>query len=421
MSAVIEVVQFKAPLASGNQTITQPKLGGLTPKAVIFFWGGGVVNGIPKDSARIGVGAATGPLNRWAVTCRSRNGQIASSCVRRASGIHCIQMINNSATTIDGQADFVTFVVNGCTVNWPTVPNTEFKLEAVFFAGTDLSAHADTIALSTQDTTVDVADPGFQPQGLVLASAGGDFNNTTLTNAIFNFGVASFDGSTISQVSYGWDELDASGTTVPEISVENNRCIDDILGGYQVEASDFDSSGFSLIARSATSGGDLVGYLALSFNNVIQVKAGVEFGPGSSGLPKDVSYTGPGFKPQAIICGVTWHDAFFGTTEDTVDAGTFGISAITPDDQVCESMQVEDGIILDPAVTNTQSHVNIKALHLSNHDGLAGNEASHVRMDAIGYTWNYTAVHINGEDTQHIYLAFEEEAITGMESSWVGM
>ena len=77
---------------------------------------GGLIHG------GIGMGAATSSSRRWAVTTLSESGRDPSDTWRYQKTDKCLTLLTNTTGAVDSEADFVSFDVDGFTLNWTDAP-----------------------------------------------------------------------------------------------------------------------------------------------------------------------------------------------------------------------------------------------------------------------------------------------------------
>lgn len=402
MSVVIATTRTACNTSTGNQDITTTDLGGLTPKAAFFTVTHATVDGTATDHAIIGIGAATATDERWSCSVGSENAQGTTDTDRRGATDECIIKLLAGSASVDGEADFVSFITNGVRINWGNAPASGFLLTVTLYAGTDLSAKAGISSLSTQDNTTDVNTVGFEPDVVFFGTHNTLINDSGYTLAMLSYGVAT-NKNPVVQSSWVWasNNGQASGTILAQIC--NNyafgQCSLTELS-YGCEVGTFDASGFSITSRLGDASADNVGYLALAFNNVVDFKTGIIDSPTSTGSQ---SITDPGFKPQYVNLGLTQMQAV-NTFYTTGLGGSFGISVFDEDNAYCNSYQDEDG----SGTSNTQCISDDTVINLPEDDGTSGHVAAFTSFDTNGWTWNFSAT--LGTAVKFWYLAIEAEA-----------
>ncbi len=387
MGIVVAVTQFVG--TSGNQDITTPDLKGLTPKAALLFCSSATIDGSSAAHAHVSIGAVTGASNEWALTSNDEDGQTTMDSHKEAYGDRCIAQNVPGSFNIDGAAHFVSWLTDGMRINWDDPMNGSYLITVVFFAGTDLTVHANRRALDTQDTVVDVTDPGFQPDIVIAAMARlVDLPPDDSQSHSVSIGVAHFDGaSTIVQRCWNSASQVGLGTSnVSGVHKENRITEVPIATGASVdvgaEISAFDSSGFSLTARNASGVSEAVYYLALSFGGAVNSYVETHKTPVTTGDDAD---TGPGFTPQFVMLGTTLLEAT-GTYETAGLGGQVGISVMDGKTEYALSMNSRDAI----GDSECQSLNDASAIAMPDHLGVLEVEATFVSFDPLGFTLNYS-------------------------------
>ena len=415
MGVTAATIRVACDTSTGNQDITTADLGGLTPKAALFIVSYGVTDGTPAAHAVLSYGAATGTSNRWVVGGTNEDAQGTTDTDRFAYADRCIEIMNPGDQTTDGRADFVSFITNGVRINWSDAPASAYLLTVVLFAGTDLSVHANTFTMhATVNNAVDVTDPGFEPDVLILAGGSDLSFGNSLAQWQLSYGFVHNDrASGITQRAVGTKSIGGAATSACISRCTASYGIVHILNSGNVykgaEFGTFDADGFSCTSRINGGGGSGIGYLALRFGAGPAVDSwlGTHTTPVAPGNDADA---GPGFTPQAVL--------FLGTMMEAIDtaythglAGSFGLGAFDADDEYMVSVCAEDGV----GTSNTQSLSDDTAVQLPDDDGAAGLTASFVSFDANGWTLNYSAVEANAK--LFFVVAIEEETAAGLSIS----
>jgi len=384
MSVKVAVTRVACNVGVGNQDITTVALGGLTPKAAWFIITEATSDGVAVNHAVLGVGAATATDERWAVCGSSENAVATTDTYRRGVTDECVLIIDPSNGAVDGEADFVSFIANGVRINWGNAPGAAYLLTAILFAGTDVNGYAGTFKPhATVNNSVDITDPNFEPDFLLLAGTGYNFDDSAHGYDNLSLGIVASGGS-VMQGSRTFMSVDGVATTDVQggITASYGYCAP--MGSdfrYKLEFGTFDAQGFTVTTRYGDSLNRDVGYLALEFSGYSVWAGGID----SKTSGGNQAYAGPGFPPQAVFIlptFLTGYDAW----DSTGLAATLGFSAFTSAAEYCNSIQDEDS----QGTSDTQSLSDDVAVNLPQDDGSAGFVASYVSMDANGFTLNFT-------------------------------
>lgn len=403
MGIAVDVVEFTLNTGTGTQDITG-SLGGLTPKAALFFVTRATVDGTAAAHLAISIGAATGTSNEWAFTGNAEDGQATTDCHHTSASNRCILLTDPGVSTVDMDAEFSAFITNGVRINITTA-SSAYKGICVLFAGSDLSAHANNVADvgNSVDTESNVTAPGFEPDLVFVCLTDGplDTNNTSIE---LSFGIC-HNGVSITERCLLVRNRNNQAAGDPKFwlntGYSGGHIFSDGSADWDLEIDSFDASGFSMFTRNGAGNNSGVGYLALAFAGAVDISLDTEATPTSTG---NNSTTNPGFTPQAVIGVQTYGQSVDTEIDGTSDAGAWGISAFTGSTELCVAIADEDAA----ATTNTQSYINTKAIDVPNDDGTVALTADFVSMDANGYTLNWTDVEVAAR--QGFFLAIEEIA-----------
>ena len=379
----IEVGRFSTPTSTGNVDFTTADLGGKTPVAIMVIKNRAITDGTPLITATGGIGFCTGASNEFGMSFNAKDGLTTTIAKRRIDNAQVISFLDFDGV-LDIEATFVSFISDGVRLNFSNINATARLFTIIFFAGADVSAHANIVTVSaTVDTATDITDPAFEPDLVLFACTGQDSDLQTTGQAIISFGAA-HNGASIDQKGILYSNRDVVTTTELNLFAASNRCAGQVFNGslsWAAEISDFDANGFSITPRTAGSGSDRVIYLALKFTGVSSWVGSFD-SPAATG---DDAQTGPSFKPQAVILGMSAAQAEDAVEADA-DAGPFGISCFTPDAEFSNSWAGEDAV----TTSNEQSLSDNQAVNLDDDAGSAMFDATFSTMDADGWTLNFS-------------------------------
>lgn len=385
MGITVAVTRVACDTGVGDQDITTADLDGLTPGAVFFVVSRVTVDGAARAHACIGIGAATGGAEQWAITIDDEDNVGTTDGHRRAMTDECVLILLDGSRNPDGEANFKEFITNGVRITWGNACASAWLLTAIFFAGTDLSAKADVKPGMVQDATSNIEDVGFEPDVLLTGSNGDTIDDSNSNQCVLAHGVVT-NTDPLFQASWGFTAWEGVGTTAITSEITDNYGLIQVFEEaltYGLEFSAFDALGFSVTARLASAAADDFAYLALGFGGAVDVWAGIVDTPTDTG---NQSQTGAGFTPQAVICGVTQMPAI-DTLYTDANAGSVGVSAFDADDEYCSSIQDQDNV----GTSNTQSLSDDTVVNLPDDDGTAAHVAAFVSFDSNGWTWNFSA------------------------------
>jgi len=372
------VHSFNCNTGTGLQTITTTKLGGVTPKAVLFCIVGSDVFDDDDTHAKMGWGAADG-IREWAMAANMADGQSTTQTgtMSRTDKCLCITTDAGSTPAVDGEAAFDAFVVNGVRIDWTDAVSDDYKVIAIFFAGADVNVRADSVLLLAEDVEQDIS-AGFKPKCIITAAPGAGATSLE-DNCRLSIGAAVLDGGSFKQRSWVYQDYDDVGTTRVRGQTFNNRAGGRGDNTYSFELADPDSDGFSLYARGGSPSSDYVHYLALDFTSQVEL---LQYLPRTS-IGTQV-FTGVGFEPDAVIIGHATQTAE-NTDQEADMAHSF--SAFDDTDEYSQSINSEDSSSTSDANSEPVARA-IQSLNPAGTNYLY--RALHTSMDADGFTLQYS-------------------------------
>lgn len=262
-------------------------LGGLTPKAAIFFYmmttEANLQDGVGQNYGSLGF---TDGTNHVCYTCGAEDNSNRSDHKSRGYTNEVCGWFNSagSGAEDDVQINFDSWRTTAQTgtdqtgVRLAMGKNNDgfaFVVGAIFFAGSDFQAAVGVTALSTQDTFVDETSPGFQPE-VVIGITAPNFSDTTTDGFHHSVGIAYHDGASLTSfytAVFGEDNGDPADSN-KEADITADHFGMHFTGSYtaqdEVEIGQFDSSGFSLRARGADATDD-VGWIAMDFGGTLGI------------------------------------------------------------------------------------------------------------------------------------------------------
>lgn len=392
MAVSAAVTRAACNTSSGNQDITIAGFG--TPKAALFICSVATSNGSAASDFNLSIGAATGAANEWCLSVNNEDGQPDTDTAATTDSDKCIRINTAGTATVDGEAEFAAFITDGVRINWTNAPAAAWLLTVVLFGGSDLSAHANNVALGNSlDNAVDVTAPGFEPTLVIAVCQGGlgmDANATSLQHSI---GVV-HNGVGVSQRSAGFRHSNGSSEGAPD-----GRCTE-TYGILQITTSatldwggefgTFDGSGFTVTTRNAGANSTSLMYLAIRLGGSESGWVGTVDTPTS---PGDDSETGPGFEPQLVLQIGSHMEAIDTAYNSSPLAGALGLGAFSTNNEYMTAVADEDAA----STTDTQSLSTDTAIELPQDDGTPGLTAAFASMNNDGWTLNYSAVEGNAK------------------------
>lgn len=400
MSVVMVTVQAAASLLGGNQDVTTPKLAGEIPSAVWAIGVRATTNGTAPNNAAGCYGASDG-TRQWVVAGSSENNVNPQDSYRRGTTDELIMFLNPTDGTVDGEANFDSFIPNGIRITWGNVPAAAYLMTFFFWAGDEVSAYSNIAALGNVGVATVVNTVGFMSKVILFASHATTIDDTTYQYYYQSTGFYVNDGANTQRCSaHVFDDAvipSAEYASYSESYAVAQTGVAALSWGGEVSAPT--ATGFTITPRVGNAGGDEVGYLCLNFNGKIDVYGTTFDTPIATGLN---TVSGVGFEPQGAMLGLTQLTAV--GTSATANAGSVGMSVIDQTDQYCSSVQDED----NQNPTDTQSLGDDQAINFPDDDGTAAHAVTFGRFTDDGWRWTFTAT--EGTAVKWWLLAFEKEA-----------
>lgn len=398
MSVTIAVAQVAANTSIGNQDITA-SLGGLTPKAAILTITEATANGTPVDDNIWSIGFTDG-TNHFCF-CPSADDAVGTSDTGKRMTADPIMTANAVTRAVEARGTFVSWIANGIRINWASgeVPGAAFLIDATFFAG-DISVDVNRIAAPTSiDATVDITSIGFEPEivfGFYFLQMAGTADDAG-AGIRSSWGVAHNTGASVIQRSIGWQDRHARVTSDCRSNFSELyfcRTVANSGAAYEMalDANTFDGSGFSITAKDGARTDTDFYWLAIKLDDTANIKLSTITTPTSTG---EVTNGDPGFKPQAVITGMTMAEAV-----DTIDTGntiggSLGVGMVDKDAMFSHTLMSDSGV----GTMDTKGLVDNK-INLKNEDNTAGVIADMPAGDVFvptGFVFDYSTVETNAK------------------------
>jgi len=388
MAVTTAIVRAAANLALGTQDFTVAGFG--TCKAAIFIMTRAIADDVAADGADFSYGATDG-ISQFSVTATSEDGQASSDTNKSISVTVCAKLLLPGTVNVDGAASFDSFITDGVRIDWINTLASASLLTVILLGGDDLSAFVGSQLLGdVQDTVHTVNNVGFESH-LVLAALSDAENIASPTGSGYEYSVGAIHNDASGGVtprSYIINDQNNQATTIINLYFSTLYGGGKILAGgafdWGAEFSNFNATGFDITERNAGANNTLIFYLCLRGASPDDFAVGTYSTP--TGLGEN-SETGPDFKPQLVMLGMT-HAPSVDTGVSDENAGTVGVAAFTDTAEFANSNSMED----DSVGTNTQSLSAARAIESPLDDGLTGISADFVSMDTLGYTLDYSSV-----------------------------
>ena len=285
---------FTCNTSPGNQVISGT---GFTPKALIFWTSLMTAEGFSvQNRGAIGLVVSTSARRYYAW---ASNDAADPTNVGGRSADLAIGMLS-AVSTVDGEADFVSFEANGFTLNWTDAPSSAWIVHYIALGGSDLT----NVFLKTFNSEVLTGNKaytgvGFLPDCLVSLGAhtGTTLPSTTATGLSPSIG---FGLSSTARHVAGFGDQDNVATSNAASYLYASR----VLAIANMEDSEntladivsLDADGFTLNYTSVIGSARPVAVLCLKGG---QYKVGVETQKTSGGTK---ATTGVGFQPTGMLC-----------------------------------------------------------------------------------------------------------------------
>jgi hypothetical protein len=149
---VIAATDFVCNTSTGSQSITTSELCGLTPKAVLIYWGDQWKDSTWQGASSsgsfcTGVSMSDGTTHVYQIG-RGQDDLYSYFDIYSAYGNgDFIRFPNKGAASTDGYATFTNFITDGVQINWVDSLSAGMRGVAIFFAGSELDAHLENIQI----------------------------------------------------------------------------------------------------------------------------------------------------------------------------------------------------------------------------------------------------------------------------------
>jgi hypothetical protein len=383
----LDIKAVRAVCDTSQSTIDFTDTGFGTPKAALFVAGTGASDATAAAHNIMSIGAVDGTNERVAAW-HDEDAQVAADTRRRATNDECVMWVAHNGA-IEGECNWNSWITDGVRLTVGDNPPANRYIHAILFGGSDITnvKVGDFTASATEDATVDV-DVGFTPDLVFFFSSMNPFDDSNGYNTKASIGWAINDSGN-PQIACGYRSKESEADPRVHQRFDTNRIA--VSGYYTVGGTDDRSyeltdwlsngtNGFEVTTREASKGLD-IGYLAIKFSANVSMDVGNYTMPTSIG---DDPIAGVGFQPDVVFL----LGSIITSTGSWVSGATHGLSVVDGTDDYSFYGSGEDG----NTDSNTQTLSDDQAIHIPSDDGTDEIKATHVSMDAGGFTLNYSDV-----------------------------
>ncbi len=369
----LEIRSVRAAIrtTAGTQDFTVPGFG--TPIACVVMCATGNLDGVARNNQDFSYGASDG-TNQFVISGSSIHG-VSNGTADRRSATDEIYMIVNSAGSVVAEANFDSFITDGVRLNI-AVANIGRLVTVVLIRGDGVTVNVGTHAMS--NAAVSTVTTGLETRALICMHISKLFDDTGSTNCAIGFGVAGYDGTTITQHSYMHRTREGPATAECLMQVDNTVFTHE-NGTITASVQNITDTSFDMNPGAGDGSTHAIGYIAFGG---VEAIATMETLPLTTGAHR---FAGVGFKPTFAMLGMTMMTALATQTADAT-AGVHGISVITETEQFSHSLAEEDA----ETTTDNQGVSDDKAVNLDEDDGTDGYEADFKKFSNDGMTLDFT-------------------------------
>lgn len=287
---------------------------------------------------------------------------------------------------------------DGIQISWSDTPNASYKYVAVLFRG-GLQVKVGTQQMSgTIGGTATYAGTSFTPQAGIFLSHCRNSLNSNIADAIYNMGLMTYVGSTITQRALAYGSYDAAATADLAGMAANNRVEIvpfDAGDSEEGEITAVSSSGFTITTRRANYA-SYVGFML--FGGLKAVNLADTAVPSATGIK---SWEGPGFSPNFLLMAQSGLPSF-NTRNTSLDwAHTIGVTDGTTEGSIAGWADA-GAFIMD---TGNRHSTTLLTTYQTTYN--APFSAAFSSFDSLGYNVNYTAVDTDAYGRVGFSLAFQ--------------
>lgn len=362
---------------------------GFQPKAVIFYWTRQTTSGF-NAGVNSGFGMATGSGNQSAVSVTMVDNSGRSDQGRRYSNTRCIIFLTGGGPpTLNSEASFVSFDVDGFTIKWTTGSVNQYIIHYIAIGG-EIETMVSNFNLTTSAGNQSVTGVGFQPDFLLFNWSYGTAYNTNIARSQFGLGFAKNSSEQVALAQAGADNtgnnLDKrwrqrTDSCILSLTLANPPAQDAIVSFVSMDA-----DGFTINISDPPATPHAIFYLAIKGG---QHKVGAFNQPTANGAQ---TISGTGFKGLMALFGS------FNLVANTGILSNGGVTIGSATSLNQSSVWYQDRNI-DPSDANMYN-INNRAISLAFSTALTG-QAQLTSFIDDGFTFNWS--NCDGTQRQILY------------------
>lgn len=305
---VVKQGNFTKRTSTGSQAVTGL---GFQPKAVVFYWTLQTTAGTSGATGQFwGQGFATGASNERALSVWDEDQTaIGTTDSGRATYNNASIVMQGDDGAAAGVADLTSLDSDGFTLNWSTANSSPYIIYYYAFSQDIVTdATVNSFSLTTGTGNLSVTNAGFQPDFVMMMTAGTTVHGSNAAELTYSMGVATSSSAQWATGGRADDAVDFSDTCSYQrtnaviayvgSAVNCATTTEDALADF----TQFTSNGFDINKSNAPSGAFDVFYLALK---------GPQFKVGNLTKPTTAqaqAVTGVGFRPVGLSL-MSWGQA----------------------------------------------------------------------------------------------------------------
>lgn len=331
----------------------------------------------------------------WRMSMGSTDGtRQAASVAESADGGAASNTSRQSYTSVTGRRqpgtgasrdsiDHNSFLSNGWRANHTDRGDTGKLVTAIMFGGSDVTLESGSFTPSgTSEITESFVNTSLFPNVIIFYSVGSTVVQDKISDLLYSFGMAVFDGVTLQQRSWNIFHNDAEATAAPEAILDTTHAVTQ-KNLWKIAVNSLNVGNFKC-TPTVDPVSDLVGYLAIQFDNANLALIDVDL-PTSTGLNDEI---GPGFTPKFVmqISGM-----LSAVDTDTTDAtaGVFNIGMFNATEAKSYSWAEEHG---EETMDNQSLTENFPVKYPEDDGAIQAFAATFDSFTENGYQLNYSDI-----------------------------